>query len=80
MSLAASPQPADPTSMELEQSAIDSAAADPATAAAVAAMSDLSDQPSPAIAGQLQRGDDVQLCTSGNHADPVLMCAAHRCV
>jgi hypothetical protein len=46
---------ADHTSMELEESALDSTAVDPATAAAAAAMSDLSDLPSAAIEGQLQR-------------------------
>jgi hypothetical protein len=55
---------ADPTNMELEESAIDSTALDPASAAAAAAMSDLSDQPSPAIAGQLQRGRLVPACPS----------------
>ena len=46
---------ADHTSMDLEESTLDSTAVDSATAAAAAAMSDLSDLPSPAIAGQLQR-------------------------
>jgi hypothetical protein len=45
---------ADGTNMELEESTLDSTAVDSATAAAAAAMSDLSDLPTPAIAGQLQ--------------------------
>ncbi len=44
----------DHTNMELASSTVDSAAVDSATAAAAAAMSDLSDVPSPAIDGQLQ--------------------------
>lgn len=44
---------ADPTNMELEDSATDSTTVDPAAAAAAAAMSDLSDLPSPAVVGQL---------------------------
>ena len=55
MSLAASTQPAEHSSMQLEESAIDSAAVDPAAVAAAAAMSDLSDLPTAAAAGQLQR-------------------------
>ena len=46
------PQPTDHTSMELEESAINSAAVDSATVAAAAAMSDLSDHAPAAIAGQ----------------------------
>ena len=41
--------------MELEESTIDSAAVDSTTATAAAAMSELSDQASAAIAGQWQR-------------------------
>lgn len=51
MSLAASTQPADHTGMELEDSTFVSAV-DPASAAAAAAMTDLSDQASAAVDGQ----------------------------
>jgi len=52
----------DHTSMELELSTIDSTAVDAATAAAATAMSDLSDQTPPTIAGQLQIWRLVHLC------------------
>jgi hypothetical protein len=51
------------SNMEIESSPIDSAAVDSATAAAATAMSDLSDQPSAAIAGQPQRGGLVPTCS-----------------
>jgi hypothetical protein len=66
--------------MDLEESAIVSAAVDPASAAAAAAMTDLSDQASPAVAGQWTIAKLRQLAPSGNHADPVILCPAHRCV
>lgn len=62
MSLAAPTQHADHTSMELEESTIVSAAVDPASAAAAAAMTDLSDQASAAIAGQLHGWRRVHRC------------------
>jgi hypothetical protein len=46
---------AEHTNMELQESAIDSPAVDPAIAAAAAAMSDLSAEAAAAIAGQWQR-------------------------
>ncbi len=56
MAHAAPTQPAEPTNMQLEESAVHSAAVDPAgVAAAAAALTDLSDQSSSATAGQLQR-------------------------
>jgi hypothetical protein len=73
------PQPTEHTSMELEESAVDSTAVDSATAAAAAAMSDLSDQASAAIAGQWTRAKLRQLAPNRNHADLVLLCVAHRC-
>lgn len=48
--------------MEHEESSIDSTAVDPAAVAAAAAMSDLSDEPSPAFPGQLQIRGLVHLC------------------
>jgi hypothetical protein len=53
MSHAALTPSAERTSMDLEESTIASAAVDPASAAAAAAMTSLSDQASAAIAGQL---------------------------
>jgi hypothetical protein len=55
MSLPTPAQAAEHTSMELEESTIVSAAVDPASAAAAAAMTDLLDQASAAMAGQLPR-------------------------
>ena len=53
VTIPASTSTAEHTNMELEESAINSTAVDPAAAAAAAAMTDLSDQASAAIAGQL---------------------------
>ena len=55
MSLAASTQPAEHISMQLEESAIDSTAADPASAAAAAVLVALPQPTVGAAAGQLQR-------------------------
>ncbi len=54
MSLAAEMSNDDHTSMQLDESAINSTAVDSATAAASTAMSDLSDLAPSAIAGQLR--------------------------
>jgi hypothetical protein len=71
---------AEHTNMELQESAIASPAVDPAIAAAAATISDLSDEAAAAMAGPCTIAKLRQLAPSGNHADPVLLCAAHRCV
>jgi hypothetical protein len=62
LSHAAPMSTADHTNMELEESALDSTPVDSATAAAAAAMSDLSDQSAAAIAGRLHGGRRVHRC------------------
>lgn len=77
MSLAASSQPADHTGMELEDSTVVSAAVDPASAAAAATMSDLSDHAAAAMAGQSQRGRPLPMPSKRR---PRSFCAPVYCV
>ena len=79
MSLAAPAQPAEPTSMQLEESAVDSTAVDSNIAVAAAALVALPQPATAAAAGQVHALDDVQLCPNGNRAHSVLLCPAHRC-
>jgi hypothetical protein len=79
MSLASPTQPAEPASMQLEESAVDSIAVDPAIAAAAATLAALPQPAAAAAAGQVHALDDVQLCPNGNRAHSVLLCPARGC-